>query len=244
MPIDAKYVERCFSTASMRMTKTSCAVKKTSMKRPRVMLVPPPRTVSTSTGPGYIAATAPAAAIPATSWAGMTRTLRSVDMPPQSQSASVTCPNRQLPSNSHAVQMELYHQGDRVQHQNSTHSRIEQASSNSVERPHVRRQAQSESQQTRMYPAASGAACGFGAGVCAICVPAKAMKRKRNVPTNSPRTATMLLRVVGARCSIGREWPGLWMRRAWWCGTVRENIVSVLEDCTFRVSRLSGISGL
>jgi hypothetical protein len=34
IPRGARYVERCFSTARIRITNTSCAVKKTSMNRP------------------------------------------------------------------------------------------------------------------------------------------------------------------------------------------------------------------
>jgi hypothetical protein len=37
-------------------------------------------------------------------------------------------------------------------------------------------------------------------------VPAKAKKRKRQVPTNSPRAATVLLRRVAGRVSMGRAW--------------------------------------
>src|SRR3954452_10483298 len=37
-------------------------------------------------------------------------------------------------------------------------------------------------------------------------VPAKAKKRKRKVPTNSPRAATVLLRRVVGRISMGRAW--------------------------------------
>jgi len=46
--------------------------------------------------------------------------------------------------------------------------------------------------------------------VLATCVPAKAKSRKRNVPTNSPRVATRLLRAVGGRESIGRTF-GFWL---------------------------------
>jgi hypothetical protein len=74
----------------MRITKTSSAVKKTSMKSPWLMLVPPPSNVSTVIGPGYMAETAPAAAIPAISCVGMTKMLRTVESPPTSHRASVT----------------------------------------------------------------------------------------------------------------------------------------------------------
>jgi len=40
---------------------------------------------------------------------------------------------------------------------------------------------------------------GTAPGVLATCVPAKAKNRKRKVPTNSPRAATVLLRRVAGR---------------------------------------------
>ena len=83
IPNGARYVARCFSTASMRITKTSCAVRNTSIKSPCEIDVPPPRTVSTAMGPGYIADTTPAAAMPAMSWDGNTRTARTGERPPQ-----------------------------------------------------------------------------------------------------------------------------------------------------------------
>jgi hypothetical protein len=83
IPSGARYVARCFSTASMRITNTSCAVRNTSMNRPWEMDVPPPRTVSTAMGPGYIAETRPAAAMPAMSWEGKTRRARMGERPPQ-----------------------------------------------------------------------------------------------------------------------------------------------------------------
>ena len=43
------------------------------------------------------------------------------------------------------------------------------------------------------------------ADMLAIWVPAKEKNRKRKVPTNSPRMATMLLRTVEGRVSMGRE---------------------------------------
>ena len=44
---------------------------------------------------------------------------------------------------------------------------------------------------------------GLGTGVLAIWVPAKAKNKKRKVPTNSPRAATVLLRRVAGRVSMG-----------------------------------------
>ncbi len=43
-----------------------------------------------------------------------------------------------------------------------------------------------------------------GAGVLATWVPAKAKNKNKKVPTNSPRKATVLFRVVRGRASIGR----------------------------------------
>lgn len=49
------------------------------------------------------------------------------------------------------------------------------------------------------------------ADILAIWVPANEKKRKRKVPTNSPRMATMLLRTVEGRESMGREfWTPSW----------------------------------
>ena len=44
---------------------------------------------------------------------------------------------------------------------------------------------------------------GVGAGVLATWVPAKAKNKNKNVPTNSPRAATMLLRFVSGLVNMG-----------------------------------------
>lgn len=91
MPTGARYVDLCLTTASMMMTRTSCAVRNISMKRPWAMEVPPPRRVLQFSGPGKRALTTPAEAMPATSWAGKTIRPRTAGIPPVRQRASVTC---------------------------------------------------------------------------------------------------------------------------------------------------------
>jgi hypothetical protein len=63
MPIGAMKVERCFSAASMKMQKMSCAVKNISMNKPRTADVSGLSVVRTESGPGKSADTTPAAAI-------------------------------------------------------------------------------------------------------------------------------------------------------------------------------------
>lgn len=91
MPTGAMKVDLCFSTASMRMTKTSSAVKKNSINKPCAVLVPPPSVVVTVIGPGKSADTTPAAAMPPTSCVANMRHARSQSRPPTRKSARVTC---------------------------------------------------------------------------------------------------------------------------------------------------------
>jgi len=63
MPTGARKVPLCFSAASMKMQKTSSAVKNISMNSPCTMLEPPPRVVDTFSGPGKSAETTAAEAI-------------------------------------------------------------------------------------------------------------------------------------------------------------------------------------
>lgn len=90
IPTGAKYVDLCFTTANMIMTKTSCAVKNISIKRPCEIEAPPPNRVEKFAGPGNRQLTTPAAAIPATNWAGKTIRLRRGGIPPVIQRAKVT----------------------------------------------------------------------------------------------------------------------------------------------------------
>ena len=76
IPIGARYVALCFSAASMKMVKTNSAVKNISRKTPCAIVVPPPREVDTLSGPGRIAETTPAAAMPASIWAMKQRMAR------------------------------------------------------------------------------------------------------------------------------------------------------------------------
>lgn len=56
----------------------------------------------------------------------------------------------------------------------------------------------------RLAELGKGTASVLGGPVFAICVPAKEKKRNKKVPTNSPKAATMLFRVVEGLASIGR----------------------------------------
>ena len=64
IPIGAIKVPLCFSAASMKIVKTSSAVKNISMNRPWTIEVPPPRFVRTVRGPGKRAEQMAAAVIP------------------------------------------------------------------------------------------------------------------------------------------------------------------------------------
>lgn len=64
MPTGAMNVPLCFSAASMKIVKTSSAVRNISMNRPWAMEVPPLRLVRTVNGPGKSAEHMAAAVIP------------------------------------------------------------------------------------------------------------------------------------------------------------------------------------
>lgn len=64
IPIGAMKVPLCFSAASIKIVKTNSAVRNISMKRPRVIDVPPAKAVPDVTGPGNRAETRAAAVIP------------------------------------------------------------------------------------------------------------------------------------------------------------------------------------
>ena len=68
MPTGAMNVALCFSAASIKMVKTSSAVKNISMKSPCVTVVPPPKAVRTFKGPGNNADTTAAAEIEPSNW--------------------------------------------------------------------------------------------------------------------------------------------------------------------------------
>jgi len=55
----------------------------------------------------------------------------------------------------------------------------------------------------RLAELGNGIASSLGGPVLAICVPAKEKKRNKKVPTNSPKAATMLFRVVEGLASMG-----------------------------------------
>lgn len=92
MPIGARKVSLDFSTASIRITKTSCAVRNISMKRPWATDVADDRMVVTFTiGPGNMASTSPAATMEASSWAGIRNAVRSHDSWPLRLNPNETC---------------------------------------------------------------------------------------------------------------------------------------------------------
>lgn len=68
IPTGAMKVPLCFSAASMKIVKTSSAVRNISMKRPCVTDVPPDRLVRTVKGPGKSADTMAAAVMPPRIW--------------------------------------------------------------------------------------------------------------------------------------------------------------------------------
>jgi len=80
---------------------------------------------------------------------------------------------------------------------------------------------------------------GVGGGVLATWVPAKAKNKNKNVPTNSPKAATMLLRFVGGSVNMGSLpddpfWPASEGKEIMRCGAGRLIVadfgVGALED--------------
>ena len=82
MPIGARNVALCFSAASMNMVKTRSEVRNISRKTPCAAETPEPSVVDTLSGPGRMALTTPAEAIPANIWARKQRTARVGPMAP------------------------------------------------------------------------------------------------------------------------------------------------------------------
>jgi len=80
----------CFTTASMVTVRTSCIVANISMKRPRETDVPPPSRTSTLIGPGKVAETAAAAAIPPTICPTKTQARRVAGIAPMSHNVRLT----------------------------------------------------------------------------------------------------------------------------------------------------------
>ena len=90
MPTGARKVPLCFSAASIKMGKTSMAVKNISMNNPRAIEVPPPRVVDTFIALGKRHETTPAAAMAPRICAINTRKPRNHLTAPIKQSARVT----------------------------------------------------------------------------------------------------------------------------------------------------------
>jgi hypothetical protein len=74
----------------MMTVRTNCVVANISMKRPCETDVPPPSRTLTGIGPGKVAETAAAAAIPPNIWAKKTQTQRVAGTAPMSHNVSVT----------------------------------------------------------------------------------------------------------------------------------------------------------
>jgi hypothetical protein len=91
IPTGARKVDLCLTTASIIITKTSCAVRNISMKSPWDVDVPPPRVVATLRGPGKRHDTTAAAQRPPAIWARKTSRLLITGNPPTRNKARVTC---------------------------------------------------------------------------------------------------------------------------------------------------------
>jgi hypothetical protein len=91
MPMGARKVPLCFSAASMRMVKTSMAVRNISMNSPLTIEVPPPRVVDTFMAEGKRHETIPAAAMAPRIWPMKTSRPRTHLHAPIRQRARVTC---------------------------------------------------------------------------------------------------------------------------------------------------------
>ena len=126
IPIGAIKVPLCFSAASMKIVKTSCAVRNISMKRPRTTEVPADRFVRTRSGPGKRAETTAAAAMPP----------RICDITTNTPRTQGTAPMRHMPNDT--CQSFSLWRGCCVQRTGGTTYRgIEQASTNPKENPGV-----------------------------------------------------------------------------------------------------------
>lgn len=90
LPTGARYVALCFSAASIKTVKTSREVRNISRKTPRVTVTPLPSVVLTANGPGKIADTTPAAAMPASICDMKQRMAREGEMDPTRYSPKVT----------------------------------------------------------------------------------------------------------------------------------------------------------
>ena len=97
-PTGATKVALLFSTASMKIAKTSSAVRNISMKTPRAMDVPPPSPVCTAMGPGKRPETTAEAAMAPSIWAMKMMRPRSQGRASIKQSPSVTCGKVSCPS--------------------------------------------------------------------------------------------------------------------------------------------------
>jgi hypothetical protein len=90
MPTGARKVPLCFSAASIKIVKTSCAVKNISMKTPWALLVLPLSVVVTANGPGKRVSTTPAAAMAPSIWETKTSPPRAKGTAPMRQRPKVT----------------------------------------------------------------------------------------------------------------------------------------------------------
>jgi hypothetical protein len=128
MPIGAMKVERCFSAASMKMQKMSCAVKNISMNKPRTVDVSGLSIVRTESGPGKSVDTTPAAAIAPRICEIMRSAALIQPMAPMSAIAMVTC--RSQVSQKFAIWASMTSSI-------STYSGIEKTATDAEKDPHV-----------------------------------------------------------------------------------------------------------
>ena len=162
IPTGAIKVALCFSAASMKMVNTSCMVRNISMKRPWAVFVPADKVVCTAKSPGKRAETTAAEHIAPTICERKRR-------PPRDQ---VKAPIKHMPSvtaglNNPPLILKNVH------------------ALTANEKP------KASAMYSSLETSELAVTIAEVSVVFAICVAANAKKRKRKVPTNSPRTATM-----------------------------------------------------
>lgn len=135
IPMGARNVALCFSTANIKMTTKNWIVRNISMKSPWTIEVPAPKETLTSKGPGKRAETTPAAAMPARIWHGKTRRPRIGGTAPMRTRPRVTWKVSTLQKYNKLWMSESL---NRLRNEErETYSRVQHAPVNPIESPHI-----------------------------------------------------------------------------------------------------------
>lgn len=212
IPIGAMKVDLCFSAANMKMQKMSIAVKNISMKTPRLIEVPGLRRVRTASGPGKVADTTPAADMAPNNCARMSSAAVSHGRAPMRAIATVTFTNLSVQNSEGMYESH----GRPAQIGGLWIARSRWLTAGLKRPPETRKKTQTltvkeKPNASEMYINDDMSMLLFEAArrLLAVCVAAKAKKRNRNVPMNSPKNEMSRWRVLfgshpSARLSPGR----------------------------------------